>query len=294
LKFTKKGFIRLAVVPVNTPTSKRNSDYEDSGLTQNTHIFSKYVQISVEDTGCGISKEQLPRLFQLYGKLPQKDHTLNKYGVGLGLVVSQNLARMMGPSEEKLNGIFVRSEIGKGSEFSFILKTRQGRVDKSTLKTDEFDEKKNEDKFTINTTIVRRLHLNTLGESQRKILVVDDDQMNIMVFKSYLKKIKGFSYETCNDGSEAIETIEKASIDGFSFDIVFMDVNMPKMDGISATKILKQKIIAGLLKNNPIIALTANHSEEDKNILFEAGYSEVLKKPLSCQELETFLRKTFY
>jgi len=115
-----------------------------------------------------------------------------------------------------------------------------------------------------------------------KILVAEDYDINRMLMESLLDKYPNISYEFAHDGKEAVD---KATT--FSYDMIFMDVNMPKMNGLDATKVIRQRV----KKEMPIIALTANALKGDKERFLEAGMDDYIAKPIEVKELQRILSK---
>ena len=209
----------------------------------------------VSDSGIGIRDEALMNLFQSFA---QADSSITrKYGgTGLGLSISNSLVKMMGGER-----IFVESTYGEGSTFEFNL----------TLKVSD-------SKPTIQ---VEDLSLESLvGKS---ILLVEDITLNQKVIKRLLQPI-GVNVTVASNGQEAVEFFESASKSKPLFDLVFMDIQMPIMNGYEATKQIRQ-----LGFKLPIIALTAGAMEDDKAKAFNAGMSGHLSKPIKRETLEKVL-----
>ena len=154
--------------------------------------------------------------------------------------------------------ITVTSTYGKGSTFKLSIKL--SLTDKKPIKESEK---------------IKALNLPDL-----KILIVEDNLVNIKVFTSILKKIN-INYKVANNGEEAIEQVSKDK-----FDIIFMDMQMPIMDGVTATKKIRD-----LKHDTPIIALTANAFEEDKQKCFDAGMNDFLSKPVKISSIRNMILK---
>ena len=121
-------------------------------------------------------------------------------------------------------------------------------------------------------------------------LIVDDDFYNIEVLRLFLKSLH-YSCDFANNGKEAIEKFDKKIAQNSNYLMIFMDFNMPVMDGIEATKLLTEKIINNSLQNTPIIGITAYISQEDRNKGMMAGMREVLEKPIKKEELKAVLER---
>jgi len=212
------------------------------------------LKICVEDTGIGIKKEKEKALFQ---KFTQADMTVSrKYGgTGLGLAIIKNIVHLMGGT------VNLKSDYGKGTAFIITLpfKKAQEAEIKDVLKNDiPF---KKPEKVPVNL----------------KILMAEDDQINQRVGKEILGKF-GWKCTIAGTGKQAVQMALKED-----YDVIFMDVMMPEMDGMSATREIRKT------KDTPIIALSASTLDEDKQKCFQAGMNGFLSKPIERKEL---LRET--
>lgn len=117
---------------------------------------------------------------------------------------------------------------------------------------------------------------------KKRILIVDDDEINILVLKSYLSILDGVIVETASNGFKAVTIIKDYSINLTYFDLVLMDNRMPVMDGLEATKEIKDLVRQGLIPDLPIIASTADQTTEDFD---QAGFCAFLRKPFSKESL---------
>lgn len=235
IKFTKTGKVSLIV-------SGRIVDDQNVELT-----------FMVKDTGVGIKKENLDKLFQAF---TQADSSITREfgGTGLGLSISRQLAQIMG------GDITVESEYGKGSKFRFII---------NLIPTEKKD-------------VESKDKIETLNFSSFDILLVEDNIVNVKVFSSLLRKV-GLTCKVANNGKEAIEFIRKEK-----FDLVFMDVQMPVMDGVTATKAIRL-----FDKHTPIIALTANAFDDDKKKCLDAGMNNFLSKPVKLDNIVKIIKMTY-
>ncbi len=203
--------------------------------------------IGVEDQGIGLTKSQQAAVFDAFSQA--ETSTTRKYGgTGLGLSISSKLATLLG-SELK-----VESEIGKGSHFYFTIPVK---AIKGTLEV-----KKEQYATTFNG----------------HVLLVEDNKTNQMLMSAVLKK-KNLTFDIANNGIEAIESVQKQD-----YDLVLMDENMPNLNGIEATKQIRNK--GGKFTNLPIIALTANAMTGDRDKFIKAGMNDYLTKPVNIKELE--------
>lgn len=203
----------------------------------------------VKDSGIGIAKDRLKAVFQPF---EQADGTTTRRfgGTGLGTTISKQLVELMDGS------IDVTSEIGKGSCFYFTLPLDIG----DDTKIDHFD----------------GLHTQL---PQLRILVVDDIPQNTELLTILLSRDK-HNITTASDGLEAIECFKKQD-----FDVILMDIHMPKCDGIEASQIIRQLEQKKQLKKTPIIALTASVLQQDKLTAKKAGINGFTNKPVDINQL---------
>jgi|GEM_PF-2890438 len=204
----------------------------------------------ISDTGIGIEADKLNHIFDNF---TQADATTTRQygGTGLGLSISKKLIHLMG------GDINVESQPGQGSTFSFNLKLKKAPILVSSQEQSK--------------------HLPKVDTSH-KILLVEDDRVNQMVATKMLHKL-GYQVETANNGLEAIEQIKR-----HDFDLVFMDMQMPVMDGIEATRQIRN--------DNPdltIVAMTANAMEQDKEKCLNAGMNDYVTKPVKIEIIRSVL-----
>lgn len=212
-------------------------------------------QIRVKDSGIGMSKKQLEHIFESFS---QADSTITRTheGTGLGLTIAQRLVNMMG------GNITVKSQLGKGSQFVVTLPLIEGKVE--NLIQDEESE-------------------TTLMFDQAKDLIVDDNYINRKLGTEMLEA-HGLIVSACVNGQEALEIVQKEI-----FDIVLMDIQMPVLNGLDATKAIRQ--LGGDFSTLPIIAMTAHATKEDAKRSLDAGLDEHITKPVSFKRLlNTFCR----
>ena len=233
VKFTSKGHIRLSI------------SVKDGNI-----VFV------IEDTGMGIKKDELPKLFHAFVQADtQKNRSIT--GTGLGLVICKSFVEMM-------NGtISIDSEYGKGTTFIVSIPIVLG------------------DEETVLNALAK--NSNDFTAPDAKILVVDDNELNLKV-ASGLLKLHDIECETIDSGKEAIELVKKNE-----YDIVFMDHMMPEMDGIEATEAIRD--LGGKYEQLKIIALTANAIRGAKEMFLLHEFNGFLSKPIESEHLSSILRE---
>lgn len=228
-----------------------------------------WVQVEVIDTGIGIPADRRDSIFESFN---QGDGSIQREygGTGLGLSITKRLIELHG------GNIQVASILGKGSTFSFTLPTATSQAYSYAAQDNTAG---NGPEFTS-----LRDSLSVVGESEsrqhggsHKILVVDDEPINRQVLHSQLSTA-GFHVTEAVDGLQALRLIEE----GQRFDIVLLDVMMPKLSGYDTCRELRKQYVASLL---PVIFLTAKSRAEDVLAGFEAGGNDYLIKPFSRDEL---------
>ena len=230
-------------------TEKGTITFDISCINKNNNST---IIISVEDTGRGIKPEKIDKLFTKFERLDE-DRNTTLEGTGLGLAITKRLVEM-------LNGkIIVQSVFGSGSKFTVYLPQI----------------------ISANQKIETIKKENNLDLSTKKVLVVDDNDLNLKIAERLLKKYN-LQIETCKSGYECLDKINNNQ----KYDLIFMDDMMPKMSGTETLHILK---------GNPdfktkVIVLTANAIEGMKEKYIEDGFNDYLAKPIEKEELERILR----
>ena len=221
------------------------------------------LRFSVRDTGIGIPVAKLGLLFD---KFSQVDASITRQygGSGLGLAISKQLAELMGGQ------VGVQSVEGKGSEFWFTV--RLGRQAGPTAAPSA-------------TRQTARETRNLFADRKARILLAEDNIINQQLALGILKKM-GLRADVVANGAEALSALET-----LPYDLVLMDVQMPELDGIEATRLIRQPQSAVPNHQIPIIALTAHAMQGDRDRLLAAGMSDYVVKPLSPQALAEALDK---
>ena len=215
-----------------------------------THTVIKF---EVDDTGIGIPKDRTESLFKSFS---QTDRSITrKYGgTGLGLAISKQLAELMGGQTG------VESQDGKGSTFWFTASFGKGS---------EVKARRPEAPRTLSPSSL----------ASYRLLLAEDNIPNQKVALAILKRF-GLSADIACNGREAIEALRKTH-----YDLVLMDMQMPEIDGLEATHIIRDPSSGVLNPDVPIIAMTANAALEDRDKSFEAGMNDYILKPINPDEL---------
>ncbi|MBL4716742.1 MAG: response regulator [Bacteroidia bacterium] len=239
---------------------------EKGGVTIDVNLSEKNkeeytIQFSIKDTGIGIPKDKLSSIFESFTQA-SSDTTRKFGGTGLGLAISQQLVELM---DGKID---VKSKIGQGSEFSFTLTFKRG--DPSKLAQQD--------------NIVEGMAIQQLPASS--ILLVEDNKFNQQVVTDLIKsKNKKIEIDIAETGQEAINMISDNN-----YQMIFMDIQMPVMDGHQATRFIREEL-GKTKKNVPIVAMTAHASSIEREKCFESGMNDYLSKPIKPQALYNALVK---
>ncbi|MCL2099480.1 MAG: ATP-binding protein [Oscillospiraceae bacterium] len=227
------------------------------------------LRIEVSDSGIGIAPDKQKKLFQAFEQA--ESGTSREYGgTGLGLVISKRIIELMEGT------IWIESELGKGAKFIFTVKLRCGEnfagEYHGTEQTRDFDIK--EIKYEDNRF------------EGKKILLAEDIEINREIFISLLEDT-GIKIDCAENGQEALDMVRA---DPGGYDIVIMDVQMPKMDGYQATRAIRALPALQGVKL-PIVAMTANVFKSDIEECFTAGMDDYLGKPINVEKVFEVLRK---
>lgn len=242
IKFTEKGSITL-----RTQKVEENND-------------SVVVRFEVQDTGIGIDPDTMNRLFKAFSQAGNS--TAREYGgTGLGLLITKDLAELMGGSAG------AESTPGSGSTFWFTASLRKGVVSAEQIEAES------------ESTLVESLSRDFGGNT---ILLVEDEPINQEVTRIILEDA-GLAVESAEDGEEAV-----AMVASNNYALIIMDMQMPKMDGLEATRRIRT-LANG--QDIPILAMTGNAFSEDKQHCLEAGMNDFLTKPVMPEILYSMLLK---
>lgn len=237
VKYTDKGFIKYRVECIN--------DFKNN----KTKLI-----ITITDTGRGIKKEDIDRLFKKFERL-EEDRNTSIEGTGLGLAITEGLAELMGGK------ITVISDYGKGSTFKFV-------VIQEIVNVEVKEEKSNITSSDYNTF------------EGKKALIVDDSKLNLKVAENVLKNFL-VTTESVTSGLECLSCVNSKK-----YDIIFMDIMMPNMSGVEVLRKLRENGV-----NTPVIALTADAIEGQEEKYMSEGFDGYISKPINKEKLSYVLNK---
>ncbi len=209
------------------------------------------IRLRVEDTGIGISEENLERIFSPFEQANTAIR-VNRGGTGLGLSISRNLAQLMGGS------LTARSVPGKGSIFEFVFPTKEAEPSETPVAPHTVDDE---------------------SGSPLRILVVEDNRTNQRVAMAMLEQL-GYTADMVENGKIAVEQLEKTF-----YDVIFMDRHMPELDGLQAT--IRIRELPG--KRPYIVAMTASAFADDRAACADAGMDDFVAKPVRLEDLRRAL-----
>lgn len=237
VKYTDKGFIKYRVECIN--------DFKNN----KTKLI-----ITITDTGRGIKKEDIDRLFKKFERL-EEDRNTSIEGTGLGLAITEGLAELMGGK------ITVISDYGKGSTFKFV-------VIQEIVNVEVKEEKSNITSSDYNTF------------EGKNALIVDDSKLNLKVAENVLKNFL-VTTESVTSGLECLSCVNSKK-----YDIIFMDIMMPNMSGEEVLRKLRENGV-----NTPVIALTADAIEGQEEKYMSEGFDGYISKPINKEKLSYVLNK---
>ena len=233
--------------------------------------FAKY-EFRVKDTGIGMSEEFIAHIFESFSR-EQTSTVSGIEGIGLGMAIVKKIVDRMGGT------IAVKSRQGKGTEVTVILPF-----------------KVNSQVVECETKVFKKTgQMKMLGEREnsenlfkgKKILLTEDNELNREIAVELLKE-EGFILDTAEDGTIAVEKMRTAKPG--QYDLILMDIQMPIMDGYEATRQIR-KLENPETANIPIVAITANAFEEDRQKALEAGMNEHVSKPIDLERLLEVVKK---
>lgn len=215
---------------------------------------TRWLEFSVSDTGIGISSEAISRLFNVFSQADSS--TTRRYGgTGLGLSISKQLSEQMG------GWIDVESRVGRGSTFTAIIPVELGAEPSQSIP--ELPAKSDRKSST-----------------PQHILIVDDNVTNSKILSHYLRRI-GLTFEVASDGQKALIAWEERE-----YDLIIMDIEMPILDGLEATREIRRRESASGRQYTPIIALSADAMIQKRETALSVGMDDFLTKPIGLKEIE--------
>ncbi|NLT52175.1 MAG: response regulator [Ignavibacteria bacterium] len=250
------------------------------------------IKTIVKDSGKGIPKDKIPELFKAYSQL-KEGKIAKQQGSGLGLMICKEFVSLMG------GDIYIDSELNKGTDVTFtvILSCQKNFLTANELKTEEipeiqkesatanaenFDEI-NEDAIRNEFEIDNIRKLPRTIHSKTRLLLVEDNPISQKVELKLLREV-GYSVDAVSNGFDAIEAVKTNS-----FNLVLMDIEMTDLDGIAATKKIRE--LDSQSKNIPIIAVTAHSSMKDREKCLAAGMNDYIAKPININFLKMIIDK---
>ncbi len=265
IKFTTQGEVTLHVSLWNDeePDLMEEEPIKEEQVTENIQQASAPPQqvmrlfFEIRDTGPGISREFLDRIFDPF--VQEKDQDKATEGTGLGLTISRKIVQLMG------GNITLESKLNVGSVFRFDIVFRPGDMQGRKIKK----------------ALAKILGL-APGQPEQRVLIVEDILESRILLRAILERA-GFSVREATNGQEAIEQYKE-----WQPDLIFMDINMPVMNGYEATRRIKSDPKG---KTTPIIALTAHVFEEERQEILNAGSDDFIRKPYTREELFAAVEK---
>ena len=262
IKYTNEGEINLTIKCVND---------------LNKNISN--LMITCRDTGRGIKKENISKLFTKFERLDIEKNTTTE-GTGLGLAITKALVDMMG------GNINVQSQFGQGSIFIINLPQKISKISKPMTEEELMDTARKLYSNKIDTTIIKNDSNtnNTSNYGNKKILIVDDNKLNIKVAKRALQDFN-FEIDEAEDGTICLDKVSSGKV----YDLILMDIMMPNMSGETALKKLKENKDF----NTPVIALTADAVAGAKEKYVSEGFIDYIAKPFSRDQIKEKLDNIF-
>jgi CheY-like chemotaxis protein len=295
IKFTQHSRRRSIVVSLSVslenPELYKSYDYVpkrglDVDLTSGEDRGSGqvlYIQVDVEDTGCGLTDEEKAHLFEKFAQASPRTH-VTYGGSGLGLFISRQLAELHG------GRIGVSSKAGVGSTFSFFLQCQRISSESNRPPLSRQESTRSIVQTTPDYCLVRPSMLPLSDNTNFNILLAEDNLVNQRVVARQLTK-EGCTIATADNGLYALEYLTRthfqtAGTDNLPLDIILMDWEMPEMDGLMCCKTIRGMEKSGELNAHvPILGVTANVRPEQIAIAKENGMDDILSKPFRVSEL---------
>ncbi|MBD2175544.1 PAS domain S-box protein [Pseudanabaena sp. FACHB-1998] len=282
VKFTSRGSVNISVTQLQdlcyAHCDLYNHHQEDNLL--------RILQFAVKDTGVGIPSDRLYRLFQPFSQVDAS--TTRQYGgTGLGLAISKRLCELMGGS------MWVHSNVNQGSTFYFTITVPINKWDTEELTHAGNNANLSRPLQYTQASQISRISIDRSLEQQGyafdprmarnhplRILLAEDNVVNQKVAIHILQRM-GYRADIAANGLEVLTALSQQT-----YDLIFMDMQMPEMDGLVATRQIHQNWLNGTLTNKPrIVAMTANAMQGDREICLSSGMDDYLSKPIRPAEL---------
>ncbi len=251
IKFTERGFVNLF-----------------ASISDSMHPEIKILNLEVIDSGIGIEEAKLEAIFD---KFIQADSSTARIygGTGLGLSICKSIVHLMG------GDIIVTSKVGLGSNFkvSLPLPCKQCNANYNDMVSNE---------YSVADTMESVDGINS--KERLKVLVAEDYEGNIIAVMDFLQ-IEGYEVVVAKNGEVAVKYYQSSS-----FDIILMDVQMPRMDGLTATRLIKEIEVKQNKRPTPILGMTANAMKEDRDRCLAAGMDDYISKPMRLDELSSKIK----
>jgi len=294
IKFTQIGFVKISAEPVES---------------------MPWIKIVIQDSGIGMTKEEVKQLFSVFTHIESHDRdNLNPTGAGLGLSIAHNLAKILGP--KAAGGIKVSSIPGQGSSFTFFIENReahskrQARVNREKQEESlsieshpEIGEEPAKYKTIPNYISPKSTKFLTMSlkleESVNckcpKILIIDDDAFNMLAYKSVFRTL-GADCDCAYNGKAGIEKLLQRVYNPCCqgckpFSLIFMDQEMPEMNGVETVAEIKGLQAQGKLPGVNIIGCTAHKDGQDIYYFLRSGINKCIEKPISVTTMKQLLEE---
>ncbi|MGA7805360.1 response regulator, partial [Bradyrhizobium sp.] len=274
IKFTESGSVEIVITAetvADANTDVKTGVKTDANTDAKTDAKTRLV-FSVKDTGVGIPQDAITRLFREFS---QVDSSISRRfgGTGLGLAISKRLVACMG------GDILVQSTLGQGSTFTFsVLVRAQTEAEASEALALE------QEQAAQGASSAASPPAAGCEESPLKILVAEDNLTNQFVIRKLLEKM-GYKLDLVENGVQAVAAAQKGT-----YDLVLMDMMMPEMDGLTATRMIRQ--LPSPVCDIHIIALTANATSQDEQACLSAGMNDFVTKPVTRDRLGAALLRS--
>lgn len=253
VKFTEKGAVMMRI------------------QTESLENEMLHLSISVSDTGIGMQPEELSQIFESFNQM--KLNNKRRYGgLGLGLTIVKHLMQLFGAQ------VKVRSEAGMGTKVDLDFELPIANSEKERVPNNNTHAKEKE--VVIEPSLPRMEAAQFERSEKTRVLMAEDNVMNQMILKRLLSNVQDLELEIANDGLQALQLLGSRS-----FDVVLMDLQMPNMDGYEACEAIRAGQVGEVYRDIPIIAVTADATQETEQRVYEIGMNAYLTKPVRKDQL---------